>query len=106
MTWPHTSWHLERAGLRSHDDYAASYSCLDPFSNLVTFNSGYHTAHHVEPERHWSELPAFHETISHRIPAHCYHDGELPEGVLEVGKARSQSSPGGPRVEQRLAHGR
>lgn len=31
--------------------------------NWFLFNNGYHTAHHLAPARHWSELPAAHARI-------------------------------------------
>jgi len=33
---------------------------LNPFENWLLFNNGYHTAHHLRPAQHWSELPSHH----------------------------------------------
>lgn len=35
--------------------------------NPLFFNVGYHTAHHYDATRHWSELPALHQRIALRI---------------------------------------
>ena len=37
--------------------------------NFLLFNAGFHTAHHVRPALHWSELPKLHAEIADRIPA-------------------------------------
>lgn len=63
------------AGLSTSDRYASSYSNLSRLENLLTFNTGYHAAHHVKASVHWYELPAFHESIAARIPDHCYLSG-------------------------------
>ena len=42
-------------GLDTKDKYAASYTDMNSFWNLLTGNLGYHTAHHVKPNAHWSE---------------------------------------------------
>jgi fatty acid desaturase len=66
-------------------DYLNHYGCSDreanPFErannslhrsfNSSTHNFGYHTAHHLRPSAHWTELPAIHEQIAHHIPGRC-----------------------------------
>jgi fatty acid desaturase len=66
-------------------DYLNHYGCNDrdanPFErannslhrsfNSSTHNFGYHTAHHLRPSAHWTELPAIHEQIAHHIPGRC-----------------------------------
>jgi len=65
------------AGLSLKDRYSASYSNFSRVENLLTLNTGYHTAHHVKASVHWYELPSFHATIADRVPPHCHLRGEL-----------------------------
>lgn len=55
-------------GLDTKNKYEASYSDLNTFWNLVTGNLGYHTAHHVKPNAHWSDLPEVHKKMLDKIP--------------------------------------
>jgi len=85
-TWFSYSHH---AGLSLKNRYAASYSNLDRLVNLLTFNTGYHTAHHVRASVHWYELPSFHATIADRVPDHCYLSGELTDEAAAAQLART-----------------
>ena len=60
----------QHQGLDVRSDYTASRNTTNRFYNLVSWNLGYHTAHHMHPSVHWSELPALHEKIRARIPDH------------------------------------
>jgi beta-carotene hydroxylase len=88
-TWFSYSHH---AGLSLQNRYAASYSNLDRLVNLLTFNTGYHTAHHVRASVHWYELPSFHASIADRVPAHCYLAGELTRGAAAAQLARTRAA--------------
>ena len=75
-------WYLATHFVTRYVDYLNHYGCneksADPFEhannslnrlfNLTTHNFGYHTAHHIRPGAHWTELPAIHQTIADRIP--------------------------------------
>jgi len=94
------------AGLSLKDRYSASYSNLSRIENLVTFNTGYHTAHHVQASVHWYELPAFHASIADRVPAHCYLDGELTRAAAaaQLGRTRAtEALPAATRAGQGAA---
>lgn len=69
-----TAWatYDHHAGLKSDDDFSASYNNMNSLFNVFTGNLGYHTAHHHKQGLHWSELPALHEQIKHKIPRELF----------------------------------
>jgi beta-carotene hydroxylase len=42
-------------------EYAHSINFLSPWENWLSFNNGYHAAHHMKPSLHWSKYPGFHQ---------------------------------------------
>lgn len=52
----------------SDDPYVRANNSLSRWFNLTTHNFGYHTAHHIRPGAHWTDLPAIHAGIADRIP--------------------------------------
>jgi fatty acid desaturase len=55
----------------SSDVFASSNNCVSKSFNLTTHNFGYHTAHHLRPGAHWTQLPTIHEGIKIYIPKNC-----------------------------------
>ena len=66
------------AGLDTDDPYQATYNIIDPTYNWFTCNLGYHTAHHLQCGKHWTELPALHEKIKDKIPQELYREAGFP----------------------------
>ncbi len=69
-----TCWHTysHHAGLDTDDHFEASHNIMNRWYNILTGNLGYHTAHHVKPGLHWSELPKYHQTIERKIPKELF----------------------------------
>ena len=53
---------------RSANPYERANNSLSRLFNRSCNNFGYHTAHHMRPSAHWTELPAIHARIRDRIP--------------------------------------
>ncbi|CAN5291427.1 fatty acid desaturase [soil metagenome] len=53
----------------SKNPYVRANNSASWWFNTTTHNFGYHTAHHIRPGAHWTELPDIHKSISDRIPA-------------------------------------
>ena len=48
-------------GTSPSDQYNLSLNFLNSLENKLFLNGGYHTAHHLKPHIHWSQLPQLHE---------------------------------------------
>lgn len=48
-------------------EYDHSRNFVSPLGNFLVFNAGLHTAHHLQPSLHWSDLPAAHARIARFI---------------------------------------
>ena len=68
------------SGLFTENKFEASRNIITSFYNFMRLNLGYHTAHHVKPGLHWSELPEYHATIVHQIPDDLIY---AEKGVLQ-----------------------
>jgi fatty acid desaturase len=78
-------WYAVTYFMTRYVDYLNHYGCdeggvstfghannsLAAWYNRLNNNFGYHTAHHMRPDAHWSELPAIHEQIVDKIPPRC-----------------------------------
>jgi fatty acid desaturase len=53
--------YFQHEGCDPNSEMNHSRNFTGRISNWFLFNSGYHTAHHLFPGRHWSELPALHQ---------------------------------------------
>ena len=56
------------SGLFTENKYEASRNIVTSYYNFMRLNLGFHTAHHVKPGLHWSDLPQYHESIRSQIP--------------------------------------
>src|SRR5262249_10925388 len=55
---------LQHDGCDPESDTAHSRDFTGWLTNIIFFNAGYHTVHHLHPGRHWSRLAAEHR---HRL---------------------------------------
>ena len=53
--------YFQHDGCDEEDEYNHSRNFTGKFLNWVIFNNGYHGAHHMKPNLHWSLLPAYHQ---------------------------------------------
>src|SRR5207248_11772882 len=55
--------HVQHDGCDPDSTYNHSRNFVGRWLNWWVFNNGYHTAHHLRPGLHWSQLPALHAEI-------------------------------------------
>lgn len=78
----------QHSGLATHNHYLASRNVEHPLYNITSWNLGYHTAHHIHPGIHWSQLPELHENIRHRIPAVLISQNLIPDLNHDIPETR------------------
>ncbi len=62
--------------------YESCMNYLNPIENFLLFNGGYHVAHHINANIHWSELPEFYNK---EVSAHIdqkYEKGSMLKTML------------------------
>jgi len=70
LTLTHTIWatYEHHAGCETTGHLLASVNRDNRIYNWMSGNLGLHTAHHLRPSVHWSQLPQIHAQIEHQIP--------------------------------------
>ncbi|MBY0371908.1 fatty acid desaturase [bacterium] len=63
----HTINFIQHVSTDSEDDYRSSRDFVSPWWNTLLLNAGFHTVHHLHPSAHWSEYPAKHSAIAHKL---------------------------------------
>jgi len=81
LGWNNYTHHL---GCQLTSPYDSCNVHLRPQYRALGFNIGYHTAHHLKPAVHWSELPTVHESIKAHIPAENYRPHRSAPDVAAV----------------------
>jgi fatty acid desaturase len=88
---------LQHDGCEGAAPLGESRNFSGAFGNWLLFNNGYHTAHHRDPGRHWSELPALHAQIRGRLPSADLEQVSILGYLWQFGWSRSVEprGPGG-----------
>jgi fatty acid desaturase len=69
LPWLFGQWAIVTINLLQHQDcdpasrYDHSRNVTGTLVNWFVLNNGFHTAHHLRPSLHWSELPAYHRRV-------------------------------------------
>jgi len=65
--------YLQHIETDAYSDWNHSRNFVSKTLNVLLFNNGYHTVHHLKPGLHWSELPRF----------HAQHAGKIHPSLLQ-----------------------
>lgn len=69
---------LQHDGCDADDPYRHSRNFTGGLGNWFFLNNGFHTAHHLKPQLHWTQLRRFHEReLAGRIPMRLNEDSIL-----------------------------
>lgn len=69
--------YMQHSDLDTRSEFTASRNSTSRLYNLISWNLGYHTAHHMKPNVHWSRLPALYAELESQIPAGMKCDSVL-----------------------------
>lgn len=69
--------YMQHSDLDTSSELTASRNTTSRLYNFISWNLGYHTAHHMKPNVHWSRLPALYARLEAQIP-----DGVKCDSVL------------------------
>ncbi|MES2918553.1 MAG: fatty acid desaturase [Pseudomonadota bacterium] len=61
--------YMQHSDLDLRSELTASRNTTSRLYNLVSWNLGFHTAHHMKPQVHWSRLPKLYASLERQIPA-------------------------------------
>lgn len=61
--------YMQHSDMDTSSHFTASRNTTSRLYNLISWNLGYHTAHHLKPHVHWSRLPALDAVLVARMPA-------------------------------------
>jgi len=50
-------------GCKLNNKYDSANNFLNFYYTVLSFNEGYHVAHHINPGLHWSQLPRYHDVV-------------------------------------------
>ena len=93
-------WYILVFAMMRYVDYLNHYGCgdgefdcannsLNRSFNWQIHGFGYHTAHHLRPGAHWTELPAIHKAIADQIPPNFLKPFSWSSALLPNHIARS-----------------
>ncbi|HEX4869543.1 MAG TPA: fatty acid desaturase [Moraxellaceae bacterium] len=69
--------YMQHSDLDTSSELTASRNTTSRLYNFISWNLGYHTAHHMKPNVHWSRLPELYARLEWQIP-----DGVKCDSVL------------------------